>query len=117
MRTARRPGSRNVSRAPTLERLRSLVRRAPGGVIAFAEAFPLSDYRVERSRSSAEALASKAQQVGLQAEVADDPRHAVVGADIVITSVPDGPDLSHFSGRNGYRRAFASLVDLDGVGT
>jgi len=80
----------------------------------FAEAFPLSRVTaLSRSRSSAEALASKAQQIGLQAEVADDPRHAVVGADIVITSVPDGPDLKPFLRAEWLSPgAFASLVDL-----
>jgi len=80
----------------------------------FSEVFPLTAVTaLSRSRSSAEALAQRAREMGLEAEIADDPRQAVVGQDIVISSVPESPGLTPFLKAEWLSPgAFASLVDL-----
>lgn len=80
----------------------------------FSEAFPLTTVTaLSRSRSSAEALAQRAREMGLAAEITDDPRQAVVGRDIVISSVPESPSLTPFLRAEWLSPgAFASLVDL-----
>jgi ornithine cyclodeaminase/alanine dehydrogenase len=49
-----------------------------------------------RTRLSAERLVAEAQAVRLDAAVADEPRAAVAGMDVVVTSVPAGPHLRPF---------------------
>ncbi len=80
----------------------------------FKEVFPLREVTAfSRSRASAEALAEQARAMGIEASVATEPRDAVSGQDIVISSVPAGPDCSPFLRAEWLSPGgFASLVDL-----
>jgi len=49
-----------------------------------------------RSRGSSEAFAAEARQAGLVAKVVDDPRAAVEGCEVVVTTVPSQPGLQPF---------------------
>lgn len=79
----------------------------------FREAFPLlSVTAYSRSRSSAEALAARAREMGLEARVTENPRLAVADQDIVVTSVPDAPGLAPFLRAEWLSPgAFAAVVD------
>ncbi|MEI8147404.1 MAG: ornithine cyclodeaminase family protein, partial [Alphaproteobacteria bacterium] len=57
----------------------------------FVRAFPLKEVvAYSRRRTTAEAFAVLAREMGLRAEVTESPEAAVKGADIVISSVPHG---------------------------
>ena len=81
---------------------------------AFAEAFPLSSVTAySRSRSSAAALVERARAMGLEAVVAEEPKQAVAGQDIVISSVPGHPELVPFLNAEWLSRgSFGAFVDL-----
>jgi ornithine cyclodeaminase/alanine dehydrogenase len=49
-----------------------------------------------RSRGSSEAFAEEARQAGLAARVVEDPRAAVEGCEVVVTTVPAQPGLQPF---------------------
>ena len=77
--------------------------------------FPLERvYAFDPDAGRAEQLAAFAGGLGLEAEVVDEPRKAVAGSDIVVTS---GPILKvpHATIQKGWMRpgTFASLVDFD----
>ena len=80
----------------------------------FSEVFPLATVTAySRGRPSAEALAARAYAMGLEAQIADAPRTAVSGQDIVISSVPDSPGLVPFLNADWLSPgSFAALVDL-----
>lgn len=80
----------------------------------FKEVFPLSVVTAySRSRASAEKLVRAAQEMGLEARVADDPRQAVADQDIVVSSVPASPGLEPFLDAEWLSPgSFATLVDL-----
>ena len=64
---------------------------------ALAEAFPLREIRiVSRTEASARAFAAYAAKRQLEAVIARNPEAAIRGADIIITSVPSGPDQKPF---------------------
>jgi ornithine cyclodeaminase/alanine dehydrogenase len=66
-----------------------------------------------RKRETAERFAAKARERGLAAEVADDPRHVLKEADIVVTSVPPYSEPTRFLDAADVREnAFVSMVDL-----
>ncbi len=80
----------------------------------FKEVFPLTDVTAySRSKASAEKVADAAKAMGLEARVADDPKAAVAGQDIVVTSVPDAPGLTPFLDADWLSSgSFAAFVDL-----
>jgi alanine dehydrogenase len=66
-----------------------------------------------RTASSAEAFAAEARAVGLAATTTREPRDAVAGMDVVVTSVPAGPGLRPFLDPSWLAPgAFVSAVDL-----
>ncbi len=66
-----------------------------------------------RSRATAEAFAAELAAQGIAARAARDPRQAVAGMDIVVTSVPPKPGPHGFLDADWLEPgAFASLVDL-----
>ena len=66
-----------------------------------------------RQRASAEAFAREASTLGLAARVAAEPREAVLGMDIVVTSVPPQPGPHRFLDPDWLAPgSFASLVDI-----
>jgi ornithine cyclodeaminase/alanine dehydrogenase-like protein (mu-crystallin family) len=66
-----------------------------------------------RNRDTAERFAEKARELGLGAEVTSDPKEAIRGLDIVVTSVPKFSEPTRFlDGREVAEGAFVSMVDL-----
>ena len=66
-----------------------------------------------RTAASAERFASAARDLGLQAKIARDPREAVEGMDVIVTSVPEGAITAPFlDPRWVTPGAFVSAVDL-----
>lgn len=66
-----------------------------------------------RNRDTAERFAEKARELGLTAEVTSDPKDAIRGLDIVVTSVPKFSEPTRFlDGREVAEGAFVSMVDL-----
>jgi ornithine cyclodeaminase/alanine dehydrogenase-like protein (mu-crystallin family) len=66
-----------------------------------------------RNRDTAERFAEKARELGLMAEVTSDPKDAIRGLDIVVTSVPKFSEPTRFlDGREVAEGAFVSMVDL-----
>jgi ornithine cyclodeaminase/alanine dehydrogenase-like protein (mu-crystallin family) len=66
-----------------------------------------------KRRQSAERFAEAARRHGLHADVTDDPRRAVEGQDIVVSSIPLGSDRTKFLDAHWIRPGgFASMVDL-----
>jgi ornithine cyclodeaminase/alanine dehydrogenase-like protein (mu-crystallin family) len=66
-----------------------------------------------RRRQSAERFAESARRSGIEAEVTEDPRRAVEGNDIVVSSIPMGGDGNGFVDARWIRPGgFASMVDL-----
>ncbi len=81
---------------------------------ALLATFPIRRVVVYDTRAEAsESFARHARNLGLEAEVAEEPRAAVEGCDIVITSVPNHPNLEKFLDP-GWLDAgsYTSMVDL-----
>jgi len=76
--------------------------------------FPLREVRVlSRTARSAQAFADHAAGCGLRARVCDDPRAALDGADIVVSSVPGSAGLQPFLDPDWVPEgAFVSAVDV-----
>lgn len=81
---------------------------------ALLEIFPVEHVvAYDADNEVAEAFAAHAVELGLRARVVSQPRDAVAGADIVITSVPATPDLQKFLDPTWIKPgAFVSMVDL-----
>lgn len=81
---------------------------------ALRATFPLERVAVHDARREAsEAFARHARSLGLEADVAEEPRAAVAGCDIVITSVPNHPKLEKFLDPDWLDPgSFTSMVDL-----
>lgn len=80
---------------------------------ALAEMFPLSEIRAfGRGTANRDALCQAANDRGLTAIPSDSARAAIEGADLVVTSVPSGPDLVPFLDPGWLQPgAFAALPD------
>ncbi len=81
---------------------------------AFAETFPLEEVRAfGRGAASRDALCRSAAGLGLKAVASASARQAVEGADLVVTSVPEAPDLVPFLDPSWLKPgAFVSSIDL-----
>lgn len=81
---------------------------------ALRATFPLQRVVVHDARREAsESFAQHARALGLEADVAGEPRAAVAGCDIVITSVPNHPKLEKFLDPDWLEPgSFTSMVDL-----
>ncbi|HYC12782.1 MAG TPA: hypothetical protein VEC75_00940, partial [Stellaceae bacterium] len=66
-----------------------------------------------RSEASASAVAAEARAAGMEAETTRDPRAAIAGIDVAVTSVPAAPGLAPFLDPDWIAPgAFVSAVDL-----
>ena len=81
---------------------------------AMADVFPLREVRAfGRGRANVEALCKAAHAMGLSATAPDDPRTALQGADIVVTSVPLDYSIEPFLDARWLKPgAFAAITDL-----
>jgi ornithine cyclodeaminase/alanine dehydrogenase len=81
---------------------------------ALRASFALREVRAYGRRpETARSFAAEARALGLEAEAVADPREAVAGLDIVVTSVPAAPGLEPFIDPDWLAPgSFASLVDL-----
>ena len=81
---------------------------------AFMAAFPIAHVvAYSRRRATAEAFAAEVRAIGLDVEVVEEPRAAVEGLDIVISSVPESPGLEPFLDPGWLARgAFAGMTDV-----
>ena len=88
--------------------------QARSHLAVFKERYPLSTATAySRRRDTAELFAEHARSIGLKAVVTIDPKSAVENQDIVITSVPHGPETLGFLDPNWIEPgAYAALVDL-----
>lgn len=88
--------------------------QARSHLMALCALFPLREVLAYgHRRASAEAFAAEARALGLDAVAVDDPRDAVAGLDIVVTSVPAAPGSAPFLDPGWLAPgSFASLVDL-----
>ena len=88
--------------------------QARSSLEALRRNFPIRDVRAFGVPDGhARAFAREAEAQGLAARVAEAPRHAVEGMDIVVTTVPASPGLEPFLSADWLAPgAFASLVDL-----
>ena len=80
----------------------------------FADLYPLTKIRaLGRGKKNSDALLARAAALGLDATMADDGRAAIADADLVITTVPDSPNMKHFmDARDLKSGAFVAMVDL-----
>ena len=80
----------------------------------FADLYPLTEIRaLGRGQKNRDALLVRASARGLGARVAADSRAAIADADLVITTVPDYPDMKPFmDARDLKPGAFVAMVDL-----
>lgn len=81
---------------------------------AFAALFPLQQVRIfGRGQANIDLLVQMAEKLGLDAQVSDDPRGAIDGADIVVSSVTLSYDVDPFIDAGWLKSgAFASITDL-----
>lgn len=81
---------------------------------AFAEAFPLREVAISgRGQANIDRLAEKARGMGLKAEVADTPRAALEGADLVVSSITLDYTVKPFLDARWLKPgAFAAITDL-----
>jgi alanine dehydrogenase len=88
--------------------------QARSHLAALRSMFPLREVRAySRRPGTALAFAAEARGLGLEAEAVDQPRDAVAGVDILITSLPAAPGLEPFLDPDWLASgSFASLVDL-----
>jgi ornithine cyclodeaminase/alanine dehydrogenase-like protein (mu-crystallin family) len=88
--------------------------QAEAHLAALRARFPLRRVvAYSRNRATAERFAGLAREQGLAAEAAADPRDAVGGLDIVVTSVPKFSEPTRFlSGHDVSDGAFVSMVDM-----
>jgi ornithine cyclodeaminase/alanine dehydrogenase-like protein (mu-crystallin family) len=71
--------------------------QARSHLAAFRASFPIKRVvAYSRRRATADAFAAEVRRDGVAAEVVEDPRRAVEGLDIVISSVPESPGLKPF---------------------
>lgn len=80
----------------------------------FADLFPLKSVRAfGRGQANKDLLCDMARNMGLTAEAVDDPRAAIEGADLVVTSVTLSYDLDPFLDARWLKPgAFATITDL-----
>ncbi len=88
--------------------------QARAHLAALRRHFPLATVRAySRRLSTAEKFAEEARAEGLEAEAVEDPRAAVAGMDIVVTSTPVVPPTEPFLDAAWLEAgAFAAMVDL-----
>jgi ornithine cyclodeaminase/alanine dehydrogenase len=88
--------------------------QARSHLAALRALFPLREVRAySRRPDTARSFAAEARALGLEAEAVDDPRDAICGLDILITSVPAAPGLEPVLDPDWLAPgSFASLVDL-----
>lgn len=88
--------------------------QARSHLAALRALFPLREVRAySRRPGTARSFAAEARALGLEAEAVDNPRDAIAGLDILITSVPAAPGLEPFLDPDWLAPgSFASLVDL-----
>ena len=88
--------------------------QARSHIDAFAELFPLAEVRAfGRTPANVEAFCDYARGKGLTAQVATNPRKALEGADIVVTSVTLNYEIEPFLDANWLKPgAFAAVTDL-----
>ena len=88
--------------------------QARSHLAVFREVFPLTSVTAHSRRlDTAEAFATHARSLGLDASATSKPADAVRGMDIVVTSVPDGSRPLGFLRAEWLKEgAFAALVDL-----
>jgi alanine dehydrogenase len=88
--------------------------QARSHLAALRALFPLREVRAySRQPDTARSFAAEARALGLEAEAVNDPRDAIVGLDILVTSVPAAPGLEPFLNPDWLAPgSFASLVDL-----
>ncbi|NKB57464.1 MAG: ornithine cyclodeaminase family protein [Alphaproteobacteria bacterium] len=81
---------------------------------AFLDLFPLRNVRVfGRGQTNRDALCHKATGLGLEATDCADPRDAIDGADIIVSSVPKASGLEPFLETDWVKSgAYVNLVDL-----
>lgn len=81
---------------------------------AFAELFPLQEVRAfGRGRANLDRLCAAASAKGLAARITDDPRDAVTGADLVVSSVTLNYELAPFLDAAWLKAGcFAAITDL-----
>ena len=80
----------------------------------FADLYPLTEIRaLGRGQKNRDALLVRASARGLGARAAADSRVAIADADLVITTVPDYPDMKPFMDAHDLKPgAFVAMVDL-----
>lgn len=88
--------------------------QAESNLDALRRGWPLTRLRAySRSRVSAETFCARATAAGLDARVVDQPREAVAGLDIVVSTVPAAPGLTPFLDPEWLAPgAYVSAVDL-----
>ncbi len=81
---------------------------------AFASLFPLTKIRmVGRGRANIDRLTAHAERLGLEAQVCDDPREALEGADVAVTSITLDYGTKPFLDARWLKPgAFAAITDL-----
>lgn len=88
--------------------------QARSHLLAFREHFPIKRVvAYSRRKETAEAFATEVRAQGLEAKVVTEPREAVEGIDIVISSVPEGPGLKPFIDPAWFSPgSYAGLLDI-----
>jgi ornithine cyclodeaminase/alanine dehydrogenase len=88
--------------------------QARGHLRAFADLFPLREIRAfGRGSANRDALCAMAEELGLSAVASASAGDAIAGADLVITSVPESPQLVPFLDPDWLEPgAFAAITDL-----
>ncbi|MBM3540834.1 MAG: ornithine cyclodeaminase family protein [Alphaproteobacteria bacterium] len=88
--------------------------QARSHLLTFREHFPLKRaVAYSRRRETAEAFAADVRETGMPIEVVSDPRKAVEGMDIVISSVPESPNLVPFIDPAWFSPgSYAGLLDV-----
>lgn len=88
--------------------------QAHSHLVAFADMFPLREVRVVgRGQENAEKLCKTSRDMGLKADIANSPKEALSGADLVVTSVTLDYTIEPFLDARWLKPgAFATITDL-----
>lgn len=90
--------------------------QARGHLQAFAEIFPLTEMRaLGRGQQNIDRLCEMAEGLGLQSRQCLDPREAIEGADLIVSSVPVTSGVAPFIDAHWMKPgAFATITDTGG---
>lgn len=90
--------------------------QARGHLEAFAEVFPLAEVRaLGRGQENIDKLCAMAKGLGLKAHQCTDPKQAVEGADLIVSSVPVTSGVTPFIDAHWLKPgAFATITDIAG---